>query len=110
MLKTFREFVEFKLLEQDDAAGAAPPAGAPPADAGAPPPGGAAPPAGGDMGGALGGLGAPPAGGAPDAGALGGAAGAGGQPKTKLTIYNVYRDLKDYLKSTIEAAKKPKKK
>jgi hypothetical protein len=38
MLKTFREFVEFKLLEQDDAAGAAPPAVAPPADAGAPPP------------------------------------------------------------------------
>jgi len=81
-MKTFREYIQYLFKEED----------APPPDLGAaPPPGG--PPAGGppDMGGGL-----PPGGPPPDMG--GGAAPAGGAPKTKMDVYEVWKDLSDYIK------------
>lgn len=84
-MKTFREYLQIVLNEEDAPPGGPPPGGPP--DLGGPPPGG--PPMGGppDAGGIPG---APPMGGAP----------AGGEPKTKLDVYEVWRDLEEFLGTT----------
>ena len=84
MMKTFREFIEFLYKEED-----APPP--PDAGGGAPPP---PPDAGGGMGGPppdMGGGGPPPD--------MGGAPPGGAPVNTKMDVYEVWKDLSDYLKT-----------
>jgi len=91
-MRTFREYLQIVLNEED----APPPGGPPDLGGGGPPPGG--PPD-------LGGGGPPPGGPPPDLGGMPGAAPAGGQPKTKLDVYEVWRDLEDYLKNKLPKPK-----